>query len=102
MFDQPAAEHGAECASDCGEAGPGANGSAAILLVKGRADDREAPGNEESCARSLDGAGDHQLINVGGKAAPPRSDGEHRDASQEYSAASPQVTNGTADQNERS
>ena len=76
MFNQPAANNRTNRGGDCGEAGPCANGAAAVFIAEGRADDSETSWNEQSGTDALNGASHNQLANVRGSSTPCRGKGK--------------------------
>ncbi len=98
--DQPAAEHRAERGRQRREARPGADGPAALVLRKGRADDGEAARDEQSAADTLHGAGGDQRGGVRRQPAPDGGGGEDDDAHDEDTAAPEAVAGRAADQDQ--
>jgi hypothetical protein len=84
MIDQPPAQHGAECCSNGGSTGPGADGFAAGVLVERGADDRKAARHKECGTDTLHGTSRDELTDVARKAAPQRCRGEYYDPNGEH------------------
>ena len=79
MLHEPAAKDGADGGGDGGEAGPGADGAAAIFIGKGDAEQGEAAGDQERASDSLQAAGEDELADSRGEAAPDRGHGKQDD-----------------------
>ena len=69
MLDEPAAQDRADGGGDGGEAGPGADGAAAICFVECGADDGEAAGHKKRGAQALHGSRQNQFVNAGRETA---------------------------------
>ena len=101
MLNEPTAKNRPKSGCNCGKAGPGADGSTAFLLVKGCTDKGQASWHQKRSAQSLNRSGDYQLMNVWRHATPCRGNCKDCNADQEGAAASEQIANRTADQDER-
>ena len=65
MLDEPSTEHRADGGGYRREAGPCANGAAALVFVETSADQRQAAGYKESSADSLETPCQDELRDIG-------------------------------------
>ena len=100
MLNEPAAEEGPQRRHDRGSAGPGANGLTAAVFVEGGTDNREAAGNEERRADSLNAAREDQMMDGRGNTATGGGEGEDHNTEEENPAATIQVAEGASDEDQ--
>ena len=82
------------------EAGPGADGAAAILFGEGCADDGEAARSQQRGAHTLNGAGDDELMDRLRESACSRGEGKDSDPCHEDTPAAEEISRGASDENE--
>src|SRR5260370_24991712 len=101
MRDQPSAEHWHDSCSDRAKTRPGSNSATAFVLRKRTADNGETARDEKRRAQSLKCAGGNQLMDVRGKSASRRRQGEDGHTDQKNVSASVVVAERTTDEKER-
>ena len=92
MLGKPSTQHRANRSSDRGETRPCPDRTTALLLRKIGADQRQAAGNQQRPADSLDAPGNNELVDVRRQSAPGRGHRKDHHAGGEYFAAAVQVS----------